>query len=93
MLALLAQLVNLICDVTIFLIIAQIILSWLIIFEVIKVNNFQARHLVDTLNRWTENLYRPVRRYLPVMGGFDFSPIIVVIGIEIARSILLGILR
>jgi YggT family protein len=37
-----------------------------------------------------EPLLRPVRRLLPVMGGFDFSPVVVIIGLQAIRILLIG---
>jgi YggT family protein len=38
--------------------------------------------------RVTEPLLAPVRALLPAMGGIDFSPIVVLIGIQILESLL-----
>lgn len=38
----------------------------------------------------TEPILGPVRRILPPLGGFDLSPIIVIFGIEILGSRILG---
>ena len=37
-----------------------------------------------------EPVLRPIRRRLPAMGGFDFSPVIVIIGLQALRILLLG---
>ena len=43
---------------------------------------------VDALNRLTEPVYRPVRRFLPDMGGLDLSPLIVILGLWFLRDIM-----
>ncbi len=41
------------------------------------------------LNRMTEPLLEPVRRILPSLGGVDFSPMVVLLGIQYALQPLL----
>ena len=40
----------------------------------------------------TEPILGPIRRALPMAGGIDFSPLIALLGIQIAESILLRVL-
>lgn len=74
-----------------FIIIIQVVMSWLIAFGVINTANPQARRLVDGLNKLTEPVMAPVRRYVPPIGGIDITPIIVIFGIMILERII-GIL-
>ena len=62
-------------------IIVQFIMSWLISFDVINTRNPFVSHIWYTLNRITAPVYRPIRRFLPDMGGLDFSPMIVLFGL------------
>ncbi len=57
-------------------IIGVAILSWLIAFNVINIHNDLVRMLWNGLNALTEPLLKPIRRFLPNMGGLDISPII-----------------
>lgn len=59
-------------------IIAVAILSWLIAFNVINTNNDLVRMLWNGLNGLTEPVLRPIRRFLPNMGGLDISPIVLI---------------
>ena len=72
-------------------IIIQAILSWLIVFNVINTHNDFMRSFIRALDRITEPLYRPIRRILPDFGGIDFSPIVVLLLIYIARILLAGV--
>jgi len=67
-------------------IIAQIVLSWLVAFNVINLHNEFVRQLVESLRRITEPLYRPIRRVLPDFGMLDLSPMIVLLVIFILRD-------
>ena len=43
---------------------------------------------VEALDRITAPLYRPIRRIMPDFGGIDFSPLVVLILIQILRMLL-----
>lgn len=70
-----------------FVIILQVIMSWLIAFGVINTQNPQAARLVDGLDKVTEPVMAPVRRYVPPIGGIDITPIIVIFGIMLVKEL------
>ena len=72
-------------------IIGQVILSWLIAFNVLNTSSQGLRAFVEALDRITEPLYRPIRRLLPDFGGIDFSPLIVLLLIQVLRMLLGGV--
>jgi YggT family protein len=76
--AMIGDLINFILQLYIYVIIASVAVSWLIVFEVINVRNPQAKNLVRLLDRLTDPVYRPLRRYIPPLGGIDITPIIVI---------------
>lgn len=44
--------------------------------------------VVDFLYKATEPVFTPIRRVLPTMGPFDFTPLVVIIGVNIIARIL-----
>ena len=68
-------------------IIAGVVISWLIAFEVVNTKNQQARNLVALLEKATDPVYKPLRKYIPPIGGIDITPIIVIIGISVLQRI------
>ena len=70
-------------------IIIQAVLSWLLAFNVINTHNEFVRQLAYGLSRMTEPLYRPIRRIMPDFGGLDFSPLIVLLLIQILSGIVI----
>jgi YggT family protein len=44
----------------------------------------------DVTGRITEPLLGPIRRALPAMGGLDLSPVVLLLALQVLRSILLG---
>ncbi len=69
-----------------YVLIAQVILSWLVAFNVINAHNEPMRGLIRGLERLVEPIYRPIRRVLPDFGGIDFSPLIVILIIIMIRT-------
>jgi YggT family protein len=72
------------------LIIVAVVMSWLLAFDVINRRNPFALRAVRFLNALTEPLFRLVRRVIPPIGGFDFSPMIVALGVIFVRILVLG---
>jgi YggT family protein len=71
-------------------VIASAIMSWLVAFGVVNVRNQIVRTIVNFLYAVTEPVLRPIRRVLPNLGGVDISPVVLLIGIYIVRSVLAG---
>ena len=85
------QIADLLLDVVWWVIIGQVILSWLIAFNVINVHSGGVRAFIVALDRLTAPLYRPIRRLLPDFGGIDFSPLVVLILIQVIKKLLGGV--
>ena len=49
------------------------------------------RAFVVAIDRLTAPLYRPIRRILPDFGGIDFSPLVVLILIQVIQKLLAGV--
>ena len=82
------MLIDRIIDLYVWVIIVSAVLSWLVAFDVVNMRNRFIYLVGDTLNRLTEPVYRPVRRFLPDMGGLDLSPLIVILGLWFLRDIM-----
>ncbi len=65
------------------------ILSWLIAFNVVNTRNQIVRMIAELLYRLTEPALRPIRNFLPNMGGIDISPIILFLIILFIQSVVL----
>jgi YggT family protein len=86
----LLQILLLILDIAFWIVIAHVIMSWLIGFNVLNRNQPLVWQVWTGLERLLEPVYGPIRRLLPNMGGLDLSPIIVMIGIYALRIILIN---
>jgi YggT family protein len=77
-----AQLIDVILGLIIFVIIAQVIASWLVAFGVVNTRNRAVYMIVDMLDRVTAPILQPIRRFVPSVGGLDLSPLIVLLVID-----------
>jgi YggT family protein len=66
-------------QIVIWIVIAQVIISWLVAFNVINTQNDFVRTLLRGLDRLTEPMLRPIRRLLPDLGGIDLSPMVLIL--------------
>jgi len=82
---LLVQLLNILW----WIVILSVIFSWLYAFNVINSSN----QIVNTIGRFlynvTEPIYRPIRRFIPDLGGIDITPIIVLLVIYFLQNFLI----
>ncbi|MEO1694200.1 MAG: YggT family protein [Pseudomonadota bacterium] len=73
----------------VYVILASVIFSWLIAFNVINPSNQFVRTLWQTLDAVTEPVLRPIRRMLPSMGGLDLSPLVLLLGLFFIQSVVI----
>jgi len=91
MLLALFQIIDMVLQIAVWVIIAQVIVSWLIAFNVINMQSGFVRTVLNALDRMTAPLYRPIRKLMPDFGGIDFSPIDVILGLQILRKLNAGL--
>lgn len=84
----LLQLFDTIISVYIFIIFAQVILSWLLNFGVVNIRNQFVKMVAQSLYQMTEPVYRPIRNFLPSLGSIDISPLILFLLLTFGRSLL-----
>ncbi|MDE2355787.1 MAG: YggT family protein [Alphaproteobacteria bacterium] len=76
-------------EVAVWLVIANVIISWLVAFDVINLRNRTVYRLAGAIDQVTRPVLRPIQRVLPAMGGIDFSPFVFLILVEGVRRYLL----
>ncbi len=82
------QIIMLLLDVAYFFIIVHVIMSWLINFQVLNLQQQLVAQIWYGLNRLTDPVYSRIRRFLPDMGGIDLAPLAALLGIIALRIIL-----
>ena len=87
----LLSLIGNVIDLYIWVLVLAVIASWLISFNVINTTNRVVYIVVDFLYRATEPALRPIRRFLPNLGGLDISPVVLVLLLIFAKDLLLEV--
>lgn len=82
------QILLLILDIVWFFIIAHVIMSWLINFQVLNLHQQLVGQIWHMLQRILEPMYGPVRRVMPNLGGVDLAPLAVLIAVYALRIII-----
>ena len=81
----LVTIINMVCQIYLYIVIGRVIISW--------VNPDPYNPIVRFLHSATDPVLYRIRRILPLQfGGFDFTPIVLLIGIEVIRQALLQLL-
>lgn len=89
----LANLINAVISIYIWLLIASVLLSWLIAFGVVNTGNrfvYQVRGFLDQI---TEPALRPFRNMIPAFGGIDVSPVVLILALYFLRDLVNEYLR
>ena len=68
-------------DIYFYILIVNILLSWLVAFNVVNMRNRFVATILYATNRLTDPLLNPIRKVLPNLGGIDVSPIILMLGL------------
>ena len=85
--------VNTLITLYVYIIIAGAVMSWLIAFNVVNPYNQFVRSIWQGLNALTEPLLRPIRRWMPDLGGIDVSPVILILVCWFIQQVVIGNLR
>ena len=64
----------------------QVILSWLLAFNVVSRHSQLVGGLIGGLDQVTEPIYRPIRRILPDTGALDLTPMAVLLIVLVIRN-------
>ena len=81
-------LIGTVLQLVIWAVIINAILSWLIAFGVVNMSNRFVYTVNDTLNRLTNPMLAPIRRFMPYLAGVDISPLGLGLLLIFAQSLL-----
>ena len=82
------EIVGYLVSIVVMLVIVQFVLSLLISFNVVNMHNQLVSAIWTAVNALLEPILAPIRRIMPNTGAIDFSPLVLIIGLEILRIIL-----
>ena len=84
----LAQILDYLINIIVILVIVQFVLSLLIAFNVVNMHNDFVTAVWRAINALLDPLLNPIRRIMPHTGAIDFSPLVLIVGLQILRIIL-----
>ncbi|WP_045393275.1 YggT family protein [Falsirhodobacter sp. alg1] len=84
------QILLMILSVVQFVILAHVIMSWLINFQVLNLRQPLVYQIWSGLNRLLEPMYNQIRRVLPQMGGLDLAPLVALLAVYALRIIIVN---
>lgn len=82
---------DLLLQVVWYVILAHVIMSWLINFQVLNLRQPLVYKLWALLNRALEPIYAPIRRILPATPGLDLTPLVVFFIIILLRRLMFSL--
>jgi YggT family protein len=88
----LSGLLDLVIRIYFFIIVAYVVLSMLVSFQIVNPRVPIIAKIGHVLYRLSEPALRPIRRFLPTMAGFDFSPIVLLLFLQFVGGWLVGVL-
>ena len=62
-----------------YVVIANVVISWLIAFNILNTSNRFVYSILELTYRLTDPFLNKIRRFLPNLGAFDISPIILLL--------------
>ena len=86
------NIISMLASALIMLVIIQFIIGLLFAFNVVGRNEFLMT-FYDAINRLLDPLFRPIRRFMPNTGAIDFSPLVLILLINVVLIVLDGIIR
>lgn len=86
---LIIDIVGMLINVVVMLVIIQFIIGLLFAFNVINQRNEFLWQIYNSINSLLEPVLAPIRRILPRTGAIDFSPLVLIIGLQILMRVLL----
>jgi YggT family protein len=72
-------------------IIVAVVVNLLIAFGIVNTRSPMVSSIADFLNRLTDPILRPIRRFLPYFGNVDVSPVVAILLLQALQMVLADI--
>ena len=80
-----------IITIYLWIIIINAILSWLVAFNVLNTQNRFVFSILDTTYKLTDPVLNKIRRFIPMFGSIDISPVILILFLMFLRNVIFEI--
>ena len=87
------EIISLLTNVLVMLIIIQFIIGLLFAFNVVNPSNDFLMAFYNAINRLLDPILRPIRNMMPQTGAIDFSPLVLIILLQIILIVLASVIR
>ncbi len=87
------QIIAMLTNVLVMLIIVQFIIGLLFAFNVVNRSNEFLASFYMAINRFLEPVLRPIRNILPNTGAIDFSPLVLIILLNVVLIVLGNVIQ
>ena len=84
----LIQIIALLTNVVVMLVIVQFIIGLLFAFNVVNTSNPFLTQVYRSINSLLEPILGPIRRIMPDTGAIDFSPLVLIVLLNIVNIVL-----
>jgi YggT family protein len=83
----LSQIIGYLISIIIFLVIAQFVIGLLVAFNVVNMHNDFVQAIWRSVNALLDPILNPIRRLMPNTGAIDFSPLVLIVLLNIANIV------
>ena len=87
----LSQIIGYLISIIIVLVIVQFVLSLLISFNVVNMQNNFVEAIWRSVNALLDPILNPIRKIMPNTGAIDFSPLVLIVGLNVLDIIVRGL--
>ncbi|MFL0354883.1 YggT family protein [Erythrobacter sp. GH1-10] len=77
------QIIGMLVQVLVMLIIIQFVIGLLFAFNVVNTSNQFLMQVYQSINTLLDPILRPIRKIMPNTGAIDFSPLVLILGLNI----------
>ena len=88
-----AEIISLITNVIVMLVIVQFVIGLLFAFNVVNSSNDFLHQIYRSINALLEPVLAPIRRVLPTTGALDFSPLVLIVVLNVMLILINGAIQ
>ena len=74
-----------------YVVIANVVISWLVAFNILNTQNRFVFSILDTTYKLTDPALNKIRKFVPTFGSIDISPIILILILMFLRNLIFEI--
>ncbi len=78
-------------DLYTWIVIIGVALTWLVTFNVINTSNRFVYMVGDFTHRATDPALKPIRNFMPNLGGMDISPVVLILGLFFIKKVIINL--